>query len=71
MAAGDELELPFCRVPVPEAIKGQLDELDRERDGEGMRSQTVVNLDARSRGARRPGLMSPKVPGRVSDSVSP
>ena len=67
MAAGDELELPFCRVPVPEAIKGQLDELD----GEGMRSQTVVNLDARSRGARRPGLMSPKVPGRVSDSVSP
>ena len=106
---GDELELPFCRVPVPEAIKGKLDgkdlvivglrpeyikdaslgdevkdgvsftapvdvtewlgneqyayipfeadeavkdkldELDRELDGEGMRSQMVVNLDARSR----------------------
>ena len=106
---GDELELQFCRVPVPEAIKGKLDgkdlvivglrpeyikdaslgdevkngvsftapvdvtewlgneqyayipfeadeavkdkldELDRELDGEGMRSQMVVNLDARSR----------------------
>ena len=32
-----------------EAVKGKLDELDRELDGEGMRSQMIVNLDARSR----------------------
>lgn len=31
------------------AVQGKLDELDRELDGEGMRSQIVVNLDARSR----------------------
>ena len=32
-----------------EAVKAKLDELDRELDGEGMRSQMIVNLDARSR----------------------
>ncbi|KNX36445.1 ABC transporter ATP-binding protein [Luteipulveratus halotolerans] len=32
-----------------EAVKGKLEELDRELDGEGMRTQLVVNLDARSR----------------------
>ncbi len=31
------------------AVKAKLDELDRELDGEGMRSQMVVNLDSRSR----------------------
>ena len=32
-----------------EAVKGKLEELDRDLDGEGMRTQLVVNLDARSR----------------------
>ncbi|AKU17708.1 ABC transporter ATP-binding protein [Luteipulveratus mongoliensis] len=32
-----------------EAVQGKLEELDRELDGEGMRTQLVVNLDARSR----------------------
>ncbi len=32
-----------------EAVQSKLDELDRELDGEGMRPQIVVNLDARSR----------------------
>ena len=31
------------------AVQGKLDELDRDLDGEGMRTQMVVNLDARSR----------------------
>jgi multiple sugar transport system ATP-binding protein len=31
------------------SVKAKLDELDRELDGEGMRTQMVVNLDARSR----------------------
>jgi len=31
------------------AVKAKLDELDRDLDGEGMRTQMVVNLDARSR----------------------
>jgi multiple sugar transport system ATP-binding protein len=31
------------------SVKAKLDELDRELDGEGMRTQLVVNLDARSR----------------------
>ena len=30
-------------------VKAKLDELDRELDGEGIRTQMVVNLDARSR----------------------
>ena len=32
-----------------QAVQGKLDELDRELDGEGMRTQMVVNLDSRSR----------------------
>ncbi|WP_040160258.1 ABC transporter ATP-binding protein [Mobilicoccus massiliensis] len=32
-----------------EAVQHRLDELDRELDGEGMRTQMVVNLDGRSR----------------------
>ena len=31
------------------SVKAKLDELDRDLDGEGMRTQMVVNLDARSR----------------------
>ena len=31
------------------AVQSKLDELDRELDGEGMRTQMIVNLDARSR----------------------
>ena len=106
---GDELELPFCTVPLPQAVreraggkellivgirpehikdadlgdvpsggvrfaapvdqtewlgneqyayvpftvegdvKDKLDELDKELDGEGMRTQMVINLDPRSR----------------------
>ena len=106
---GDELELPFCTVPLPQAVreraggkellivgirpehikdadlgdvpaggvrfaapvdqtewlgneqyayipfavegdvKHKLDELDKELDGEGMRTQMVINLDPRSR----------------------
>ena len=38
--------IPFEADP---AVKAKLDELDRELDGEGMRTQLVVNLDARSR----------------------
>jgi multiple sugar transport system ATP-binding protein len=38
--------IPFESDP---AVKARLDELDRELDGEGMRTQMVVNLDARSR----------------------
>jgi len=38
--------IPFEADP---AVKAKLDELDRELDGEGMRTQMVVNLDARSR----------------------
>ncbi|WP_018156845.1 ABC transporter ATP-binding protein [Demetria terragena] len=38
--------IPYDTNP---AVQGKLDELDRELDGEGMRSQIVVNLDARSR----------------------
>lgn len=30
-------------------VQAKLDELDRELDGEGMRTQMVVNLDSRSR----------------------
>jgi multiple sugar transport system ATP-binding protein len=30
-------------------VRAKLDELDRDLDGEGMRTQMVVNLDARSR----------------------
>ena len=30
-------------------MQSKLDELDRELDGEGMRTQMIVNLDARSR----------------------
>ncbi len=32
-----------------ESVKGQLDELDRELDGEGVRTQFVVALDSASR----------------------
>ena len=32
-----------------ESVRATLDELDRDLDGEGMRTQMVVNLDARSR----------------------
>ena len=106
---GDELQLPFCRVPMPQAVreraggkdllivgirpehikdadlgdvpaggvrfaapvdqtewlgneqyayipfavegdvKNKLDELDKDLDGEGMRTQMVINLDPRSR----------------------
>jgi multiple sugar transport system ATP-binding protein len=38
--------IPFEADP---SVKAKLDELDRELDGEGMRTQMVVNLDARSR----------------------
>jgi len=38
--------IPFETDP---SVQQQLDELDRELDGEGMRTQMVVNLDARSR----------------------
>ena len=38
--------IPFEADPT---VKSKLDELDRELDGEGMRTQLVVNLDARSR----------------------
>ena len=38
--------IPFEADP---SVKAKLDELDRELDGEGMRTQLVVNLDARSR----------------------
>ena len=38
--------IPFEADPTD---KARLDELDRELDGEGMRTQIVVNLDARSR----------------------
>jgi multiple sugar transport system ATP-binding protein len=31
------------------SVQAKLDELDRDLDGEGMRTQMVVNLDARSR----------------------
>jgi len=31
------------------SVQGKLDELDRDLDGEGMRTQVIVNLDARSR----------------------
>ncbi len=45
---GNELYayIPYDTDP---AVQDKLDELDRELDGEGMRSQIVVNLDARSR----------------------
>ena len=38
--------IPFEADP---SVKAKLDELDRDLDGEGMRTQMVVNLDARSR----------------------
>ena len=38
--------IPFEADP---AVQDKLDELDRDLDGEGMRTQMVVNLDARSR----------------------
>ncbi|WP_137120549.1 ABC transporter ATP-binding protein [Segeticoccus rhizosphaerae] len=38
--------IPFEADP---SVKNKLDELDRDLDGEGMRTQLVVNLDARSR----------------------
>ncbi|MDN5789807.1 MAG: sn-glycerol-3-phosphate ABC transporter ATP-binding protein UgpC [Micrococcales bacterium] len=38
--------IPFDADP---AVRAKLDELDRDLDGEGMRTQIVVNLDARSR----------------------
>lgn len=38
--------IPFDSDP---AVQAKLDELDRDLDGEGMRTQLVVNLDARSR----------------------
>ncbi|MFC8923578.1 ABC transporter ATP-binding protein [Cellulosimicrobium sp. NPDC057127] len=41
----------YAYVPfdMPDSVKGMLDELDRELDGEGMRTQFVVALDAASR----------------------
>ena len=41
----------YAYVPYesPAEVKSKLDELDRELDGEGMRTQMVVNLDSRSR----------------------
>jgi multiple sugar transport system ATP-binding protein len=38
--------IPFEADP---SVQSKLDELDRDLDGEGMRTQLVVNLDARSR----------------------
>ncbi|HET8599221.1 MAG TPA: sn-glycerol-3-phosphate ABC transporter ATP-binding protein UgpC [Segeticoccus sp.] len=38
--------IPFEAEP---AVQAKLEELDRDLDGEGMRTQLVVNLDARSR----------------------
>ncbi|GAB3582746.1 ABC transporter ATP-binding protein [Calidifontibacter terrae] len=38
--------IPFDSDP---AVHAKLEELDRELDGEGMRTQMIVNLDARSR----------------------
>ncbi|WP_265445997.1 ABC transporter ATP-binding protein [Flexivirga meconopsidis] len=38
--------IPYDADP---SVQEQLDELDRDLDGEGMRTQLVVNLDARSR----------------------
>jgi multiple sugar transport system ATP-binding protein len=38
--------IPFESDP---KVKAKLDELDRDLDGEGMRTQMIVNLDARSR----------------------
>lgn len=38
--------VPFTSDP---AVQEKLDELDRDLDGEGMRTQLVINLDARSR----------------------
>ncbi|MEP7034305.1 MAG: sn-glycerol-3-phosphate ABC transporter ATP-binding protein UgpC [Actinomycetota bacterium] len=38
--------IPFEADPT---VKAKLDELDRDLDGEGMRTQMIVNLDARSR----------------------
>ncbi|HET7304543.1 MAG TPA: sn-glycerol-3-phosphate ABC transporter ATP-binding protein UgpC [Segeticoccus sp.] len=38
--------IPFEADPT---VQGKLEELDRDLDGEGMRTQLVVNLDARSR----------------------
>ena len=38
--------IPFEADP---SVQNKLDELDRDLDGEGMRTQLVVNLDARSR----------------------
>jgi multiple sugar transport system ATP-binding protein len=38
--------IPFEADP---SVKAKLDELDRDLDGEGLRTQMIVNLDARSR----------------------
>ena len=38
--------IPYDTDP---SVQDKLDELDRELDGEGMRTQLIVNLDARSR----------------------
>ncbi|MDF8264353.1 ABC transporter ATP-binding protein [Luteipulveratus flavus] len=41
----------YAYIPfeAPEAVHSTLEELDRDLDGEGLRTQLVVNLDARSR----------------------
>ncbi|WP_324652410.1 sn-glycerol-3-phosphate ABC transporter ATP-binding protein UgpC [Georgenia sp. H159] len=48
-------EVLYAYIPFEthEAVKDQLEELDRELDGEGMRSQLIIALDAAS--AVRPG----------------
>ena len=49
---------------VRRAVRAKLDELDRDLDGEGMRTQMVVNLEARSRvreGERARFFFDPKL----------
>ncbi|NLW98477.1 MAG: sn-glycerol-3-phosphate ABC transporter ATP-binding protein UgpC [Actinomycetales bacterium] len=60
---GNEL---YAYIPFEsdEAVRAKLDELDRDLDGEGMRTQMVVNLEARSRvreGERARFFFDPKL----------